>query len=119
MRFFVITEKKLCSVNSTRSSSSLVAAAETRLQNSNQLSAEIMVTTSPEKMKTSQYAFYNAEQHHRKELTNSIQCNLSTSSEEETRNHTTRSPTRPHHIFDKQKQAIQQQTIGEQKNANR
>ena len=41
-------QKKLCSVKSTRSLSSLVAAAESRLQELNQLSAEIMDTGSPE-----------------------------------------------------------------------
>ena len=41
-------EKKVCSVKSTRSLSSFVAAAETRLQELNQLSAEIMNTGLPE-----------------------------------------------------------------------
>ena len=41
-------QKKLCSVKSTRSLSSLVAASESRLQELNQLSAEIMDTGSPE-----------------------------------------------------------------------
>ena len=41
-------DKKLCSVKSTRSLSSLVAAAEDRLQELNQFSAEIMDTGSPE-----------------------------------------------------------------------
>ena len=39
-------EKKLCSLKSTRSLNSLVAAAETRLQELNQLTAEIMDTIS-------------------------------------------------------------------------
>ena len=96
-------EKKVCSVKSTRSLSFLVAAAETRLQELNQLSAEIMNTGLPEKinlsrrqLQTSQYASYNYR------VTSKITIhyhktthNLSATSREDTRNQTTRTPTLP------------------------
>ena len=122
-------QKKLCSVKSTRSFSSLVAAAESRLQELNQLSAEIMDTGSPEQTRfvtatatdiavrllqlqsdindNDSLTQYNAQLIHDFERRNTKSDNAHA--------------TWPHHQLQtiiEQKQAIHFQTIGEQKQAN-
>ena len=120
---------KLCSVKSTRSLSSIVAVAEFRLQELNELSGKPWTADRPKNMglsrqqlQTSQYASYK----YRVTSTITIHCrnttrNLSTTSREETRDQKKRTATWPHRQYQtivEQKQAIHFQTIGEQKQEN-